>query len=54
MEEESTEEPGRDLNELQNADWVGFHSPDLWPPASTHRLTQVILSTSEKSHIYLV
>lgn len=24
MEEESSEEPGRDLNELQNADWVGL------------------------------
>ncbi|KAM9353378.1 protein spire homolog 1 [Symphorus nematophorus] len=24
MEEESTEEPGRDLNELQNADWARF------------------------------
>lgn len=26
--EEDTEEPGRDLNELQNADWVGFHTSD--------------------------
>lgn len=29
MEEESSEEPGRDLNELQNADWVGSYTPDL-------------------------
>lgn len=26
MEEESSEEPGRDLNELQNADWVGLQA----------------------------
>lgn len=26
MEAESSEEPGRDLNELQNADWVGLQT----------------------------
>lgn len=26
MEAESSEEPGRDLNELQNADWVGVQT----------------------------
>lgn len=35
MEAESSEEPGRDLNELQNDDWVGNWTSDLWPPAST-------------------
>lgn len=35
MEAASSEEPGRDLNELQNADWVGDYTPDLWPLAST-------------------
>lgn len=34
MEAESSEEPGRDLNELQNDDWVGNWTSDLWPPAS--------------------
>ena len=35
MEAESSEEPCRDLNELQNDDWVGNWTSDLWPPAST-------------------
>lgn len=32
--EEDSEETGRDLNELQNADWVGFCTPDPWPLTS--------------------
>lgn len=39
MEEESSMEPGRDLNELQNADWVGNHTSHLYILALNESLT---------------
>lgn len=49
MEAESSEEPGRDLNELQNDDWVGNWTSDLWPPASTD-LKSSSLKTKRGNH----
>lgn len=35
MEAESSEEPGRDLNELENADWVSFRAVMSLPMTNT-------------------